>query len=408
MFTTAKRTGPPPAEATVGQMNEAARTATKQGRIRKRRAVAALYFAEPEPVRNHASPRSVTSPEISDLARRAAEGTVRAMPSRREFMTSTSFGAAGFALMQLGACRREASPPDRTAAPAAPPADTPAKTTGSANPGPLIARAIPASGEKVPVIGAGTSGSYEVPLGSAEFQRLKQTIRVFFEGGGAIVDTSPNYSNADEVLGALLADGGWRPRCFIATKIAADDRPAMEAQWAESQRRLKTERVELLQVHNLRAWQIALPYARELKQRGLTRYVGLTHFRENGHADLERIMRTEKPDFIQINYSVSAPQAARSLLPAARELGVAVLINRAFDDGRLFEVAGDRPLPGWAAEAGVRSWAQMFLKFAISHPAVTAVIPATGKPKHQADNLGAGTGPLLSDAQQAELVRMFA
>jgi aryl-alcohol dehydrogenase-like predicted oxidoreductase len=331
------------------------------------------------------------------------------VPSRRDFLTTSTMAAAGLALAPLAACSRKTSPPAASEAalpPAAPPAAAGA-TVPAATAGALATRAIPSTGEQIPVIGAGTSGSYEVPLGSPEHKRLEQTIRVFFEGGGRVVDTSPNYSNAEEVLGALLADGGWRDRCFVATKLAADDRAAMEAQWAESQRRLRTERVELLQVHNLRAWTIALRYARELKERGLTRYVGLTHYQDSSHAELERIIRAEKPDFIQINYAVNAPGAADSLLPAAQELGVAVLINRAFDDGKLFTAVRDRALPGWAGEAGITSWAQLFLRFAISHPAVTAVIPATGKPDRQADNLAAGTGAPLSAAQQAELIRAF-
>ena len=332
------------------------------------------------------------------------------MSSRRDFLTTSTMAAAGLALGPLAGCRRESPPPSATeptpAAPVPPPAAS--ATVPPATPANLGTRAIPATGEKIPVIGAGTSGSYEVPLGSPEFKQLEQAIRVFFEGGGRVVDTSPNYSNAEEVLGALLAGGGWRDRCFIATKLAADDRAAMEAQWAESQRRLRTERVELLQVHNLRAWKIALRYARELKERGLTKYVGLTHYQGDSHAELERIMRSEKPDFIQINYAVNAPEAAHSLFPAAQELGVAVLVNRAFDDGKLFTAVRDRPLPGWAAEVGITSWAQLFLRFAISHPAVTAVIPATGKPERQADNLRAGSGGLLSAAQRAELVASFA
>jgi aryl-alcohol dehydrogenase-like predicted oxidoreductase len=322
------------------------------------------------------------------------------MTSRRNFLASAAVTATGLALGQLVACSRETlAPPSAPATPAAP---QPALAAES-----LITRAIPATGEQVPVIGAGTSGSYEVPLGSGEFQTLKETIRVFFEGGGTVIDTSPNYSNAEDVLGALLTEG-WRKRCFLATKLAADDRAALEAQWADSLRRLRTDRAELLQVHNLRAWEIALPYARQLKQQGLTKYIGITHYLQSGHAETERIMRGERPDFIQINYSVNAPQAADSLLPAAQALGVAVLINRTFDAGKLFAEVADKPLPDWAGQAGVTSWAQMFLKFAVSHPAVTAVIPATGKPDRQADNLKAGTGALLSQEQQAQLVKMFA
>jgi aryl-alcohol dehydrogenase-like predicted oxidoreductase len=272
----------------------------------------------------------------------------------------------------------------------------------------LSTRKIPSTGEAVPVIGAGTSGSYEVPLDSPEFAALGETIRVFFEGGGRVFDTSPNYSNAEDVLGELLARGGFRDRCFLATKLAADSQKELEAQWAASLRRLKTDKVELLQVHNLRNLGQALPYARELKQRGVVKYIGITHYLESGHAELVRVMKKEKLDFVQVNYSVSAPQAASSVFPAAQELGVAVMVNRAFDDGRLFSKVEGRALPGWAAELGVTSWAQMFLKFAFSHPAVTVVIPATGKPHRQADNLRAGTGPLLDAAQQKELLASFA
>jgi len=320
------------------------------------------------------------------------------MYDRRRFLTTSALAAAG---ITLAACRDPAQAQNAPPAPSATPAP-------SAAAGPLLKRAIPSSGELVPVIGAGTSGSYEVELDSPQFEQLKQTVKVFFDGGGTVFDTSPNYRNADEVLGALLADGGWRERAFIATKIAADSRDAAEAQWAETLRRLRTDKVELLQVHNLRDWKRQLPYARELQQQGKTRYIGVTHYLASGLPDLENLLRTEKLDFIQINYSVNAPEAARTVLPLAQDKGVAVLINRAFDDGRLFPKVADKPLPGWAAEAGITSWAQLFLKFAISHPAVTAVIPATSRPERQADQLKAGHGPLLSAAQQQELTRTFA
>ena len=322
------------------------------------------------------------------------------MPSRRRFLSAASFAAAGLALAPLAACSRDtAVPPVPAPAGAAPPP--------AASPGTLITRAIPSTGETVPAIGAGTSGSYEIALDSPDFARLQETIQVFFDGGATLFDTSPNYTNADEVLGALLAAGGWRDRCFLATKIAADDRAAMEAQWAQSQRRLQTDHVELLQVHNLRALDIAWPYAQQLKASGATRYIGLTHYLESGHAALVAAMRAHRPDFVQVNYSVNAPQAAQTVLPVAQELGIAVLINRAFDDGKLFTRVQDATLPEWADDVGVTSWSQLFLKFAISHPAVTAVIPATGRPDRQADQLRAGTGPLLSAAQQAELVARF-
>lgn len=272
----------------------------------------------------------------------------------------------------------------------------------------LRMRRIPSTGQVLPVIGAGTSGSYEAEPGGEKYKMLKDSMRIFFAAGAKLFDTSPNYNGADAILGRLLAEGGWRERCFLATKIAADSREDAERQWAQSQRALHTDHVELLQVHNMRAWRIQLPYARELKEQGKTRYVGITHFRPEALEEMERIMRSEPLDFIQINYSVNAPQAAERVLPLARDLGIAVIINRAFDDGRLFQVVRDRPLPAWAeAEADITSWAQLFLKFAISHPAVTCVIPATSRPDRQVDNLRAGRGHLLSEARQRELIAMF-
>lgn len=325
------------------------------------------------------------------------------MASRRDFLASTTLAATGLALAPLAACSQDIPtgaaqrPPPTGAIAGIAPLD-----------GALLMRPIPSSGERIAAIGVGTSGSYEVPLDSAEFNALRDVVKVFFEGGGSVIDTSPNYSNAEDVVGALLADGGWRERCFVATKLAADSRAALEAQWAGSLRRLRTDRVELLQVHNLRNIGEALPYARELQQQGKAKYIGITHYLESGHAETERLMRSEKLDFVQINYSVNAPQAARTLLPLAQDRGIAVMVNRAFDDGKLFAATRGKPLPEWAADVGVTSWAQMFLKFVVSHPAVTVVIPATGKPERQADNLRGGIGPLLDQAQQDALVAMFA
>ncbi|MFR0713728.1 aldo/keto reductase [Pseudomonas putida] len=271
----------------------------------------------------------------------------------------------------------------------------------------LLTRAIPSTGEALPVIGAGTSGSFEVEPDSAQYQQLKVVLKAFFEGGGKVIDTSPNYGGADAILGQLLEEGGWHARCFLATKIAADSLADAKAQWGGSLASLRTDKVDLLQVHNLRDWRTQLPYARELKQQGKTRYIGITHYLRSGQDDVARIVRSEPLDFIQINYSVNAPEAARELLPLCQDKGVAVLINRAFDDGRLFAKVKGQALPGWAAEAGIGSWAQLFLKFAISHPAVTTVIPATSRPDRQVDQLKAGHEPLLTPAQQQALIKQF-
>ena len=330
------------------------------------------------------------------------------MRSRRDFLSTTTLAVTGLALSPLAACSREPATGAEAAGAAPAPAQASAPAAPAATTAALLTRAIPSSGEQIPVIGAGTSGSYEVAMGSPEYEALKDVVRIFFEGGGSVIDTSPNYSNAEDIVGALLDEGGWRDRCFLATKLAADSRAELEAQWADSLRRLRTDKVELLAVHNLRNLAEAMPYARELKEQGLVKYVGLTHYQDSAHAELLAAMQAEKPDFIQVNYSVGAPAAASTLFPAARDQGVAVMVNRAFDDGRLFAKVGNRPLPGWAAEAGVTSWSQMFLRFAISHPAVTVVIPATGKPERQADQLKAGREPLLTQAQQDELTAMFA
>lgn len=278
----------------------------------------------------------------------------------------------------------------------------------AAAPASLLSRPIPSTGELLPVIGAGTSGSFEVEAGSADYRQLYQVLEAFFKGGGRVIDTSPNYGGADSILGQLLAEGGWHRQCFIATKIAANSRADAQAQWAGTLRSLRTDKVDLLQVHNLRDWQQQLPYARELKQQGKTRYVGITHYLDSGHDQVAAIVRSQALDFIQINYAVNAPGAARELLPLCRDKGVAVLINRAFDDGRLFAAVKDRALPEWAQEQGIGSWAQLFLKFALSHPAVTAVIPATGRLDRQLDQLKAGQGPMLTQAQQQALIKQFA
>jgi len=269
----------------------------------------------------------------------------------------------------------------------------------------LATRPIPARGEALPVIGLGTSGSFEVGADAAARATLAEVLRRFVDGGGRLIDTAPTYSSAEDVLGALLAQTGLRERVFLATKLSGvTGRDAGRAQFAASLQRLRTDRVELLQVHNLRDWQTQLAVARELKAEGQVKYVGLTHYVEDMQDALADAMQATKPDFIQINYSVTRRGAEKRLFPLARELGVAVLANRNFDDGALFSKVGGRPVPAWATEAGIGSWAQLFLKFALSHPAVTAVIPATGKPERQSDNLLAGSPLVLDETQRRALI----
>lgn len=303
------------------------------------------------------------------------------MLSRRTLLTSSSMAAAMMALPSL----------------------VRGDTTAASDP--IEMRAIPSSGEKIPAIGMGTSGSFEVSAGSPEYQALSEVLKVFFNGGGTVIDTAPTYSNAEDVLGALLSEQGLRPKCWLATKLSGvSGREEGLAQFNSTLGRLKTDKVELLQVHNLRDTETQLKLARELKEQGKVRYVGLTHYLESAHDDLADQVAKLKPDFLQINYSVVTRGAEKRVFPQAKDLGVAVMINRAFEDGKLFARVKDKELPAWAAEIGITSWAQAFLRFALSHQAVTVVIPATGKPNRQADNLLAGRGPVLTEAQRVSLI----
>lgn len=271
----------------------------------------------------------------------------------------------------------------------------------------MLKRTIPASGESVPAIGMGTSGSFEITPGSPEYTALKEVLKRFFDAGATVIDTAPTYSNAEDILGPLLADARLRPKAFIATKLSGVvGREKGLAQFQKTLKSLRTDKVELLQVHNLGDWKTQLALARELKEQGKVKYTGITHYLDSAHDQLADVVQETKPDFLQINYSVTNRGAERRLFPMAKELGIAVLANRNFNDGKLFNQVKGKQLPGWAGEVGVTSWAQMFLKFCLSHEAVTAVIPATGKPDRQSDNLKAGYGPLLSGAQKKELIEL--
>lgn len=271
----------------------------------------------------------------------------------------------------------------------------------------MLKRAIPSSGEQVPVIGMGTSGSFEIPASSSEYTALKEVLKRFFGGGAALIDTAPTYSNAEDNLGPLLSESGARKKCFLATKLSGvKGREAGLAQFAKTLQRLQTDHVELLQVHNLGDWKTQIEVARELKKQGKVKYVGVTHYVESAQDELADVVQATKPDFLQINHSVTQRGIEKRVLPLAADLGVAVLTNRNFNDGALFNQVKGKSLPGWAAESGITSWAQMFLKYSLSHEAVTAVIPATGKPERQSDNLKAGFGPLLTAAQMKELIAL--
>lgn len=286
--------------------------------------------------------------------------------------------------------------------------DTLIGTAAAASSATMSKRPIPSSGELVPVIGMGTSGSFQIPANGAEYQALREVLKRFVDGGATLIDTAPTYGNAEDILGSLYRESGLRSRTFIATKLSGvSGREDGLEQFRSTLKRLGTDKVELLQVHNLGDWKTQLEVARQLKSEGKVKYVGLTHYVERAQDALADAVEASKPDFLQINYSVTQRGAEKRVLPMAKQLGVAVLANRNFDDGALFGRVRGKELPGWAAEAGVTSWAQMFLKFALSHDAVTTVIPATGKPDRQSDNLKAGFGPMLTARQKADLVALI-
>lgn len=269
----------------------------------------------------------------------------------------------------------------------------------------LATRAIPGSGERLPVIGLGTSGAFEVERDGAARARLGTVLQRFVAAGARVIDTAPTYTSAEDVVGDLVAAAGQRENLFLATKLSGvRGREEGLAQFRRSQQRLQSRAIDLLQIHNLQDTLTQFEVARALQGEGSVRYIGLTHYVESAHDELAREMKRLRPDFIQINYSPVSRGIERRVLPLAADLGIAVMINRPFEDGRLFTRVAGRAVPEWAAEVGADSWAQLFLKFALSPSAVTVVVPATSKPRNMTDNLRAGYGPMLDERQRARLV----
>ncbi|HEX5816886.1 MAG TPA: aldo/keto reductase, partial [Methylomirabilota bacterium] len=238
-----------------------------------------------------------------------------------------------------------------------------------------ILRAIPSSGETLPVIGLGTWQTFDVGTGAERASR-QQVLQRFAELGGRVVDSSPMYGRAEAVVGELAAELGLRDRLFLATKVWTRGREAGVAQMEASRRHLGAKVVDLMQVHNLVDWRTHLTTLRDWKQAGRIRYLGVTHYTASAHGELESVIRTEPLDFVQLNYSLAERDAERRLLPLAADRGVAVLVNRPFAEGGLFRRVRGRAVPPWAAEIGCQTWAQLFLKWIVAQPAVTCVIPA--------------------------------
>ncbi|MGE0439852.1 MAG: aldo/keto reductase [Gemmatimonadales bacterium] len=267
--------------------------------------------------------------------------------------------------------------------------------------------AIPSSGETIPRVGLGTWQTFDVGAEAARRADLAEVLRRFAAAGASVVDSSPMYGSSESVVGDLVQAAGLRERLFVATKVWTTGRDAGIAQMTESARRLRAERIDLMQIHNLVDWETHLRTLRDWKASGRIRYLGITHYQAAALPRVEAILRAEAVDFVQINLSVEEPEAAARLLPLAADRGVAVIANRPFGGGAALRSVRERPLPEWAAEYDIGSWAQLLLKWVLSHDAVTCAIPGTGNPRHLDDNLAAARGRRVDQAGRGRIERLW-
>lgn len=281
--------------------------------------------------------------------------------------------------------------------------------TGVPAQGGRLMKEIPSSGEKVPAVGLGTASTFSSAARSPEHHAaLREVLRDFTRLGGSVIDTSPSYGRSEETVGELVREIGNADGIFMATKISgADGREEGMRQVERSAARLAPGDIDLNQVHNLGDWRTQLPLLRELKQAGRIRYLGVTVSSPRRYAELERIMRAEPLDFVQLDYAIDNRDVERTLLPLARDRGMATLINGPFGRSSLFRRVGDRTVPDWATEFGATSWARFFLKWLLGSPAVTVVIPATSDPGHLRDNMGAGLGRAPTEDERARMAALI-
>lgn len=272
----------------------------------------------------------------------------------------------------------------------------------------ILRREIPhGAGEMLPVVGVGTSRVFAVGDDDAKRKVLREVLDTLVEAGGSVVDTASSYGSAEEVVGAIGTGTSLRPKLFIATKLEARQGKAAEDEFATSLKRLKVAKVDLLQLHNVADGDPGLGVFRDLKAAGKVRYVGATTTFKDGYGAMEALIKRDKPDFIEIDCSIANRDAQKRIIPAAADVGAAVLIALPFGRNKLFPKVKGKPLPPVATEIGAETWGQVFLKYLLANPAITAVIPGTDSPKHMADNLGAGRGPMPDAKQRQALVNYF-
>jgi diketogulonate reductase-like aldo/keto reductase len=265
-------------------------------------------------------------------------------------------------------------------------------------------RPIPATGAVLPVIGCGTWRAFDSDGTPQERDRLGEVLCTLVQSGGSVVDSSPMYGRAEAVVGDLIRTAHLRDKLFVATKVWTSGKAAGIAQMQRSMQLLDGDRIALMQVHNLVDWRTQLATLRQWKLDGRIAYLGVTHYSASAHGELEAVMRAEKLDFVQLNYAIDDRPAEQRLLPLAADRGIAILVNRPFGGGALLRRLVGRPLPGWAADIDCRSWAQILLKYVISHPAVTCAIPGTGSPQHMRENAQAGSGALPEASLRSRMV----
>jgi diketogulonate reductase-like aldo/keto reductase len=271
----------------------------------------------------------------------------------------------------------------------------------------ILHRPIPKTGEAIPAVGLGTWQGFDVAGDAGQTAQARDALRTLVELGGRVIDSSPMYGSAESVSGALAEQLGIQSRLFVATKVWTSGRQAGIRQMEESMRRLRVERLDLMQVHNLVDASTHLATLREWKKAGRVRYLGVTHYHAGAHRELERYIKPGDVDFVQVNYSLAEPEADRRLLAVAAETRTAVIVNRPFAEGAMFGRVKGKLLPDWAREMGCASWAQFFLKWILAHPAVTCAIPGTRNAKHVADNLGAASGPLPDESMRKRMAVHF-
>jgi aryl-alcohol dehydrogenase-like predicted oxidoreductase len=270
---------------------------------------------------------------------------------------------------------------------------------------PPLKRPIPKTGELLHAIGLGTWQTFHVGGDAGGRVAARDVLTRFVKAGGQMVDSSPMYGSSESVVGDLAAGLGVEKSLFLATKVWTSGREAGIRQMEESMRRMRTKRLDLIQVHNLTDVKIQLNTLREWKAQGRIRYLGITHYHEGAYPELERLIKSEQLDFAQFNYNVATTAAETRLLPVCAEYQTAVIVNRPFEEGELFRRVKGRELPKWAQEFDCNSWAQFFLKFILAHPAVTCAIPATRNPDYLVDNMGAAMGRLPDAAMRRRMVQ---